>query len=68
MPHISTTAQTAPDKPAIIMGNSGEVITYRELDECSNRVAQLLRSHGLQRGDHIGMMIEHVCCTLVKYS
>ena len=59
MPHISTTAQTAPDKPAIIMGNSGEVITYRELDECSNRVAQLLRSHGLQRGDHIGMMIEN---------
>jgi fatty-acyl-CoA synthase len=59
MPHISTTAAATPDKPAIIMGNSGKVVTYRELDERSNQVARLLRSLGLNRGDHIGMMIEN---------
>ncbi len=47
MPHISATAKATPDKPAIIMGNSGEVISYRELDERSNQVAQLFRSLGL---------------------
>ena len=59
MPHISTTAQATPDKPAIIMANTGETISYKELDERSNQVAQLFRSLGLQRGDHIGMMIEN---------
>jgi len=59
MPHISVTAAATPDKPAIIMGNSGEVVTYRELDERSNQAAQLFRSLGLQRGDHIGMMVEN---------
>jgi long-chain acyl-CoA synthetase len=59
MPHISVTAARHPDKPAIIMANSGEVVSYRELDERSNQAAQLFRSLGIQRGDHIGMMIEN---------
>ncbi|MGI9295143.1 MAG: acyl-CoA synthetase [Pseudomonadales bacterium] len=59
MPHISTTAATHPNKPAIIMANSGEVITYQTLDERSNQGAQLLRSLGIQAGDHIGFMIEN---------
>jgi fatty-acyl-CoA synthase len=59
MPHISVTAAATPDKPAIIMGTSGEVVTYRQLDERSNQVAHLFRSLGLKRGDHIGMMLEN---------
>ena len=59
MPHISATAASHPDKPAIIMANTGEVVTYRQLDERSNQGAHLLRSLGLQRGDHIGMMVEN---------
>ena len=59
MPHPSITAQTYPHKPAIIMGNSGEMVTYRQLDERSNQGAQLFRSLGLKTGDHIGMMIEN---------
>jgi long-chain acyl-CoA synthetase len=62
MPHISTTAKATPDKPAIIMASSGEQVTYRELDERSNQVAQLFRCLGLQRGDHVGMMIENCRC------
>ncbi|MEM0954263.1 MAG: acyl-CoA synthetase [Pseudomonadota bacterium] len=59
MPHISVTAATSPDKPAIIMGHSGDVITYAELDRRSNQIAQLFRQCGLDRGEHIGMMIEN---------
>lgn len=59
MPHPSITAQTHPHKPAIVMGDSGEIVTYRQLDERSNQGAQLFRSLGLQTGDHIGMMLEN---------
>ena len=52
-------AQTTPDKPAYIMGSSGEVVTYRELDERSNRLAHLFRAAGLQRGDAIALMMEN---------
>lgn len=48
-----------PDRPAVIMGGSGEVQTYRELDERSNRLAQLLRAAGLRRGDHVALFLEN---------
>jgi fatty-acyl-CoA synthase len=59
MPHPSVTAQTYPHKPAIIMGGSGEMVTYRELDERSNQGAQLFRSLGLVAGDHVALMMEN---------
>jgi len=59
MPHPGVTAQTYPHKPAIIMGDSQEVVTYQQLDERSNQGAQLFRSLGLKTGDHIAMMLEN---------
>ena len=59
MPHPSITAQTYPHKPAIIMGASGEMVTFAQLDQRSNKGAQLFRSLGLKAGDHIGMMLEN---------
>jgi long-chain acyl-CoA synthetase len=59
MAHISATARTHPDKPAYIMANSGEVVSYKQLDERSNQGAQLFRSLGLKNGDHIAMMLEN---------
>jgi acyl-CoA synthetase (AMP-forming)/AMP-acid ligase II len=59
MPHPRLTAQTYPHKPAFIMGDSGEMVTYRQLDERSNQGAQLFRSLGLQAGDHIALMMEN---------
>jgi long-chain acyl-CoA synthetase len=47
-----------PDKPAIIMG-SGTTITYRELDDASARLAQLLHHLGLRRGDNIAIFAEN---------
>ncbi len=59
MPHPRHTAETYPHKPAIVMGDSGEMVTYRQLDERSNQGAQLFRSLGLQAGDHIALMMEN---------
>ena len=55
--HPFVHAAATPDKPAIIMAASGAVMTYAELDRRSNRVAQLLRAHGLVRGDTIAILM-----------
>jgi len=52
-------AQTQPDKPAFIQAATGEVVTYKELDDRSNRFAQLLRDRGLEFGDHIAIFLEN---------
>lgn len=57
MPHISVTAQETPAKPAIIMAASEEIVSYGELDAAANRGAQLLRTCGIHKGDHIAMMM-----------
>jgi long-chain acyl-CoA synthetase len=59
MTHPSIHARTHPDKIAYLMAGSGESLTYRQLDDCSNRGAQLFRSLGLQRGDHIAFLMEN---------
>src|SRR5262245_2117754 len=41
------------------MGSSGAVVTYRELDERSRRLAQWLRAVGLGPGDHIAIVLEN---------
>jgi acyl-CoA synthetase (AMP-forming)/AMP-acid ligase II len=41
------------------MADSGEIVTYGELDERSNRVAQLLWETGLRPGDHIAIFAEN---------
>ncbi len=41
------------------MATSGEVLTYRELDERSNQLAHLFRAHGLEPGDHVALFMEN---------
>jgi acyl-CoA synthetase (AMP-forming)/AMP-acid ligase II len=52
-------ARERPDKPAYVMAGSGETVTYKELDDRSNRVAQLLYDAGLRWGDHIAVLMEN---------
>jgi acyl-CoA synthetase (AMP-forming)/AMP-acid ligase II len=54
-----TFASTTPDKPAVIMGASGDVITYAELDAEANRLSQLFRAAGLRPGDHVAFCLEN---------
>ncbi len=48
-----------PQRPAVVMAASGEVLTYGELDAAANRIARLLRSMGLEPGDHIALCLEN---------
>jgi acyl-CoA synthetase (AMP-forming)/AMP-acid ligase II len=57
--HLGQIAERTPGKPAVIMAGSGLVITYRELNEASNRLARLLYAEGLRPGDHIAFMLEN---------
>ena len=57
--HPITHAKARPDHPAIIMSGSGETVTYGELDAYANRFAQLLRARGLERGDHVAILMEN---------
>ena len=41
------------------MASSGEVVTYRELNDRSNRLAQLFFGAGLRFGDHIAVLMEN---------
>src|SRR4051812_32070832 len=59
MTHPSIHAKTSPDKIAYRMAGSGQALSYRELDERSNRGAQLFRSLGLKAGDHIALLMEN---------
>lgn len=52
-------AAAEPQRPAVIMAESGQVVTYRELDEESNQVARYLRDRGLRPGDGIAILLEN---------
>jgi long-chain acyl-CoA synthetase len=59
MQHPSAFAATAPDRPAVIEGGSGRVLTYGQLESRSNRIAHLLRDLGLGVGDHLALLLEN---------
>ncbi len=57
--HPSEHARTNPDKPAYIMAGSGTVVSYGQLEERSQRCAQLLRGLGLGSGDVIAICMDN---------
>jgi fatty-acyl-CoA synthase len=52
-------AATMPDRAAAIRSDTGEALTYRDLDARSNQLAQLLHARGLRRGDHMALLMEN---------
>ncbi len=57
--HPSRWAADAPDRPAVVMGGTGRVTTYAELEDRSCRVANLLRSYGLEPGGNVAVLLEN---------
>ncbi|MGH0187870.1 UNVERIFIED_CONTAM: hypothetical protein FKN15_026797 [Acipenser sinensis] len=55
---FSATARRHPDKPALIQEGTGEVWSFSQLDELSNRVAQLVLSLGLAPGAVVAVFME----------
>lgn len=57
--HPSSHAAVDPERPAVVMAETGETLTYGRLDERSCRVANLLRSSGCEVGDHVAVLMEN---------
>jgi long-chain acyl-CoA synthetase len=54
-----TIAAATPNKIAYVMADTGQVVTFGELEATSNQGAQLFRKLGLRAGDHIAIMLEN---------
>jgi len=46
------------EKTAIVLGS--QRVTYQELDEASNRVANALMKLGMKKGDHVGILMFYI--------
>jgi long-chain acyl-CoA synthetase len=57
--HPITHAASRPDHPAVIMTGSGQQMTYREMEEHSNRFARLLRARGIATGEAFAVLLEN---------
>jgi fatty-acyl-CoA synthase len=58
--HPSVHAIDRPAKAALIVAETGETISYAELDRRSNRAAHLFRARGLNVGDTIALFLDNV--------
>ena len=52
-------ARAHPDQPAIVMANSGQLVTYAEYEASANQAAHFLRDTGMRRGDHMAIYMEN---------
>ena len=52
-------AKICPQQPAFIMAQSGETVTYAELERRTNRLTHFLRASGLCRLDHYAIFMEN---------
>src|SRR4030042_906039 len=52
---LEETASEVPQQTAIVLGP--RKVSYRELDETSNRIANALISLGTKKGDHVGILM-----------
>lgn len=51
---------TAPDKPAIIQADTGEILTYAQLEANSTRLARYLRAASIGVGDDIAFLSDNI--------
>jgi len=52
-------AKITPDKPAVAMAGTDDVVTYGQLDERSTRLARLWHDAGLRPGDGVALFMEN---------
>jgi len=62
---LEDTAREIPHKEAIVLG--AQRITYGELDENSNRVANALRELGMKKGTHVTILMSHSPKWVISY-
>jgi fatty-acyl-CoA synthase len=52
-------AENTPEAAALVMDESGETVTYAQLEDRSRRLAAGLRTRGVAGGDHIAILMEN---------
>ena len=57
--NLTDLAREHGEKPAVIMGGSGEIMSFAELERRSNQVAHLFRARGLQAGMRIAVLMQN---------
>ena len=62
---LEKTASEVPQKTAIVFGS--QRVSYRELDETSNRIANALIDVGLQKGDHVAILMPNSPEWIINY-
>ncbi len=62
-----THAENRPDRPAVILAESGDVLTYRQLDDNSAALARLLHDAGLRRGDVVAVLSDNAAQVFEVY-
>ena len=55
----TTHAKKGPDRPAVILAETGDVLTYRQLDDNSAALARVLYDAGLRRGDVVALLSDN---------
>ena len=55
---LAAWARDASDRPAVRLND--QTLTYRELDQAVAHTAGLLRSHGVEPGDRVGMQLPNL--------
>jgi long-chain acyl-CoA synthetase len=60
MTHPRIHAAQQPDHPAIVMSDTGESLTYGEMERRANQGAQLFRSLGITSGDTIAIWLPNL--------
>jgi long-chain acyl-CoA synthetase len=62
---LASSAASFPEKTAVFDGS--RTVTYSELESLSNRLAVVLRSQGLRKGDRVLMAAENSAETIASY-
>ena len=57
--HLGELADTNADKAAYVIAETGITTTFKQLDDLSMQAAQLFRHLGLNRGDHVAILLEN---------
>jgi long-chain acyl-CoA synthetase len=62
---LTETAQSAPDRPVALF--DGGQLTYRQLDQASDRLAAALSAAGIKPGDPVALQLPNIPQFLVSY-
>ena len=62
---LSETAQSSPDHPVAVF--DGGRLTYRELDQASDRLAAGLAAAGIEPGDRVALQLPNIPQFLISY-